>query len=233
MKSKKPLFKYIYRGPGGSVYTGCIFRSMPKIIRKNLYKIRFIEKLNQDIKNEIYKKSDKNLVAFDCGGNVGIWTDILIDFGFKVVTFEPNKECCTYLIEKYLNNNNVIIENVALSDYEGENLFKSEVGYSQGGSLQNEIIDIKKINEAVIEVKKLSDYIIKYKPAIVKIDIEGEEVKVIKELLNSLDNEEISKCFFAIETHERKIKNLDLELNELKGEIKRRNIYKYFNFNWL
>jgi FkbM family methyltransferase len=233
MKSRKSLFKYIYRGPGGSIYTGCIFKSLPKIIKKNIYKIRFIEKLNHEIKNEIYKKSDKNLVAFDCGGNVGIWTDILIEFGFKVITFEPNKECYAHLIEKYIDNDNVIIENVALSDYEGRNSFKSESGYSQGGSLQNEILEKKQINEDIVEIKKLSDYIKKFKPSIVKIDIEGEEAKVIKELLNSLDNEEISKCFFAVETHERKIKNLNFELNKLKNEIKRRNIEKNFNFNWL
>ena len=232
MKSKKEISKIFFRGPGGSIYTGEIFINLPKAIKKWLYKIRFVNKLDVDIKEEICRKSNNNNTAIDCGANVGIWTDILLQMGYRVVAIEPNKDCYEYLVERYIGNDKVIVENVALSDYEGKNHFESEHAFSQGGSLNDEPINAERGKGIEVTVKKLSSYIKEFRPSLVKIDIEGEEIKVINEMLNELDEKEISNCFFAVETHERKIVDLDLKIRDIKIEIERRNIEKHFNFNW-
>ena len=65
---------------------------------------------------------------------------------------------------------------------------------------------------------------------ILKVDIEGYEVKLLKHLIQSRTIEKIE--FIFLETHEKRIQGLQEEIIQLKKEIKSLGIEGKFFWNW-
>ncbi len=144
---------------------------------------------------EIFLSKDYNFktdsispVIIDCGSNIGV--SILF---FKMIypesiihAFEPNPKSFELLKYNIENNNlkDVYLNRTAVSEVDGEiNLFSSDLNY---GSLTTSI-DSNRGGKNLISVPsiKLSNYIKKLDVDLIKIDVEGAEIMIIKDLITA------------------------------------------------
>lgn len=196
------------------------------------------------------KESD---VFYDVGANYGFYTALASDFCKEVHSFEPLPDVFQCLKMSFEDNPRVFLNNVALSDKEGEEgIVVLKVG-SAGSTIMKD--KFKKTNEKInkiIKVKtiKLDNYIIsnKSQPTIIKLDVEGAESLVIEggkeffknnnpiivmEVWSKEEGYEISKK--AIE----KLRNLgyqpyfinnDGELEKIEGDLSSTIKHSFENF---
>jgi FkbM family methyltransferase len=134
---------------------------------------------------ELIKNGD---IVFDVGGHHGLMAIIsAISTGKngKVITFEPNPYARQYL-EKHveLNNvQNVIIEDIALSDKDGMAEFyiqKGEVTWNS--TIIREFANCVNYHELMmVRTVTLDDYVAqsKFVPNVIKIDVEGSEFLIL------------------------------------------------------
>lgn len=125
------------------------------------------------------------LSFFDIGANVGFYTLLaskLVGAGGQVVAFEPNPANLYYLERHVAYNNcrNVIIKPCALSNQSGNLGFDTSQSRSMGHLTNGE--GCIKVKVVILDQMLASKEILK--PDVIKIDVEGEEYKV---LLGSLD----------------------------------------------
>ena len=167
--------------------------------------------------------------AVDVGGNVGTWARDLCAKFKKVTAFEPvpdNVECFKKNLEK---NKNYTLHQCALSNETGEgklfidsrscgNVGLSEQGVIQGPTKDKPIkSDIYSID---IKLKQLDDFELD-KIDFMKIDVQGNELKVLQGAEKTLKNNQLVLC---------------LELPTRTGEeitIKRNIVQFLGNFNLL
>jgi FkbM family methyltransferase len=130
-----------------------------------------------------FGKKKCNLV--DVGANLGGFTSLIIKNTNinEIHIFEPSKECVKFLKKsKELDRNNVFINNEALSNskkiktfYENEVLSQSSLHNKKNKFNSN----LKNINQYKISCNTLDSYLKKKKINILKIDAEGEDLKVL------------------------------------------------------
>jgi FkbM family methyltransferase len=129
------------------------------------------------------KKGD---VVYDIGAHVGYFTllsSVLVGNSGKVYAFEPAKKVFK-LLEKHIKINrckNVDIFNKAISDKNGVGFFDTGDGSWTG--------KISSKGEYEVEMVKLDDFVLKNNispPNVIKIDVEGEELNVLKGAKNLL-----------------------------------------------
>jgi len=123
----------------------------------------------------IVKEGD---VIYDIGAHVGYFTllfSVLVGNKGKVVAFEPNKKNLE-ILKRHLKINrckNVIVVDKAVSDKTGITFFDTGDGSWTG--------KISLTGEYEVEVVKLDDFISKNLiPSVIKIDVEGEELNVLR-----------------------------------------------------
>ena len=143
-----------------------------------IYKEIFLEK--------IYKTSNmgKSPYILDCGANIGLATIYLKNQypESEIVAFEPDREVFTALKDNILSYNfkDITLVDKGLWSHDGEIEFFSE-GADGGRVRSNEDTE----NIVKIKTTKLSNYINK-KVDLLKIDIEGGEFEVLKEIKDKL-----------------------------------------------
>lgn len=149
-------------------------------------------------------------IAIDCGANIGKVTQRMAVRGATVYAFEPDPNAYKALVRNTAGMENVIAFNKAVSDHAGvekiyfNNRYKENPEkWSIGSTLLADKPHVDHENFAECEVVDLSDFIKSLdKPiGIMKMDIEGEEVKVINKLLDLGLTSRIRKI--VVETHER------------------------------
>jgi FkbM family methyltransferase len=138
-----------------------------------------------------FEKSEKPLVIFDCGTNIGIRL-LYFKWRFpnsKFVCFEPNPVVLGYL-EKNIKNNGlahrVELNQIALGRDDGfiELFYNSNVRASGSASvIKPEVLNTTQVSKRVPQ-KRLSDFI-SAKVDLLKIDIEGAEGEVVEDLKNN------------------------------------------------
>ena len=140
-------------------------------------------------------------IIFDIGANDGHKTLAFAALSEKVIACEPDPHCLEILNIRFSNKKNVLIEPLALTDIKGTANFYLH----QPGSALNTInpgfktileTDEKKrwkervqYSGSVIQVNTttLNDLILKHGiPQFIKIDVEGNELKVLKGLSHSI-----------------------------------------------
>ena len=136
-------------------------------------------------------KSNKNIYMIDIGGNIGWYPSFLGRYGYSILSFEPFED--NYYISRknycHLNkNSNVIIINKGLYNKEQIcDFYKDTFGYANGMILCNN--NKKKVfgkrfkKVGIVSLMKFSTfipYLSNKNIAVMKIDVEGTEGKVIE-----------------------------------------------------
>lgn len=173
---------------------------------------------NNNIQNLIIKKYDEILVKkkipliFDCGSNIGASTNFfsLIYPKSELIALEPD-------IENIMLCKKNFIKKFAFYDQPISNeVFSYEVVKSKDGDPRSSTVDFKKQNNFLNSkktitvnniLKKYSS--LKYKPFIIKIDIEGHEKHLFKSNTEWVDKFDI----IVIELHDWLFKDQEISYN--------------------
>jgi FkbM family methyltransferase len=140
---------------------------------------------------------NKEDLVFDVGANVGQRTEIFSELAGRVVAFEPQSECVRHLNSRLRRKKNVIVEQVALSDKEGDALFYQSNSHTLSSMSRKFIARVSKDRfkdyrwdaEVRVKTKTLDQMIARYsKPKFIKIDVEGFEVHVLGGLTQAVSN---------------------------------------------
>ena len=119
----------------------------------------------------------------DAGAHVGHWAIRASSLYKKVVAFEPEPEANLVLRRNISRNhlNNISVFQLALSDHSGQALL-----YDYGFSSMHTIRpfyspDTKVAGNRTVPVRRLDDFIVHlFRPMVLKIDVEGSELDVLK-----------------------------------------------------
>lgn len=176
-------------------------------------------------------------VALDFGANVGKITERMAKTGATVYAFEPDPNAFKELENKFKNIANVICINKAVSDHNGKtklyfnDRYKEDpIKWSVGTSLLEDKphMDTSAFHEVeVVDVAQvLND--IKEPIGLIKVDIEGEEIKVLNRIIDS--NIVNRARNIVVETHER-FPTLKRPTEELRQKIKKLKL-KNIDLDW-
>lgn len=192
------------------------------------------------IKNEYFFKTDKKRpVIFDCGSNIGM---SVVYFKWlypesEIYAFEPDRETFKILKANIEKNkfNNVYLNEIALANKVGKvNLY---IDNENPGNLTMSIIKNRlPLNEIKVNSSKLSSFIKSKKIDLIKMDIEGAESEVIKDLVSAKKlnqvNELILEYHHLIGDDSANFSNLlfMLEKNDFKYRIKADTMLLYQKF---
>ena len=177
-------------------------------------------------------------VCIDCGANLGQETLIMAYKGAEVHAFEPHPICynhLTKLTSKYRSNVHIYQQGVWDKDttmnlYFGQGHNDNAIQASESASIIEEKINISKDDYVQVEVIDLVKFIKKLQTRIkvLKIDIEGAEVEVLRRIIDTKTYELID--LIVVETHE-KIPGLEEPIRRLRDEIINKNIDN-INLDW-
>ena len=132
----------------------------------------------------------KNLIIFDVGGNKGDYSERLIETfkNSKIYIFEPSSLNHSILIKRFNNNNNIAVNNVAVSDKNGfSKLYFSKQGDGMASLSKRKLdhFDILFNSFEEVQVITLKKFVIENKINkidFLKLDIEGYELNALKGL---------------------------------------------------
>ena len=180
----------------------------------------------------------KGSLVIDAGANVGEFTKLFLDKGFKVHAFEPDtialkelKKKCETSKELKLYEAAVGLKNERQKLYRYRKFDESNPYSTQGSSLLNyrsgknkPFIEIKVI-DFIEYLKQQTDSI-----SLLKMDIEGIEIDILNKIIDENLHKKIK--FIFVETHERFSHSLGLETAKLKLRIKKLKI-RNINLDWV
>lgn len=182
------------------------------------------------------KKDD---IVIDCGANVGDITNYFAEKGAIVYAFEPNPYAFRVLEYRFRGNERVICIKKAVSDASGtgklffhESASLDHVKYSTGSSMVGDKNNVNEETFEEVEIINLSEFISDLdKPVkVLKIDIEGEEHKILNQMI---DNGTIlSIPFVFVETHEKKVPSCRPGMAEVRRKIEALDITN-INLDWI
>ncbi len=217
-----------------------IYKVLKKILPQNFYiylqNIKRLYGLPKDIRT-IVNDLKPNDICIDCGANVGIYSQLFAKYGSKVYSFEPDPIPFKELSSKSQNLKNIypIMAAVGTSNKEGklyldDNYISDKLFYSEHNSLVKEKNNVgdSYINVKIIDIKKWLKNHEKIK--IMKIDIEGYEIELLRYLIESNSINKIEYIF--LETHEKRIDGLKEQIVDLKNKIKELGIENKIFWNW-
>lgn len=179
----------------------------------------------------------KDEICLDFGANVGIYSQLFAKYKAAVYSFEPDPVPFKVLKEKAKISKNIypIMKAVGTRNYNGKlyldkKYLEDELFYSEHNSLVKEKDNVgeKYIEVEVVDIAEwLNDF---EKIKFAKIDVEGFEVELISHLIDTSAINKIDYIF--VETHEKRIKNLNKQIMELKLKITNLGIDNKFFWNW-
>jgi len=173
----------------------------------------------------------KNDIIIDFGANVGNVIKPISNIGCQIIAFEPNPYAFKILKQNYEYNKNVNCIRKAVSTKNGmsklflhENSEQDNLLWSTGSSLVKTKNNVDSSNYVIVETINFSEYLLSLEGQIklVKIDIEGEELNVINQILDNDLNDKIDHIL--VETHQKKIPSHRTKLDNLKKRIREMNI---------
>ena len=190
--------------------------------------IFFYPKLKKFYKDNLKSAS---VSILDVGANKGQSIDFFLGINpnAKITAFEPNKKLFQLLEEKYKNNDNIILNNLGVSNTNGELEFNENI-LDETSTFESLNLDSKYLEKKakVLGVTKESIIVDKYKVAVVtlseflkpnesnsfdvlKIDVEGHELPVLEGLFSNGNQFKIR--LIQLESH-----NDDMYLSNSKHE---------------
>jgi FkbM family methyltransferase len=190
--------------------------------------IFFYPKLKKFYKDNLKSTS---VSILDVGANKGQSIDFFLGINpnAKITAFEPNKKLFQLLEEKYKNNGNIILNNLGVSNTNGELEFNENI-LDETSTFESLNLDSKYLEKKakVLGVTKESIIVDKYKVAVItlseflksnesnsfdvlKIDVEGHELPVLEGLFSNGNQFKIR--LIQLESH-----NDDMYLSNSKHE---------------
>jgi FkbM family methyltransferase len=127
-------------------------------------------------------------VVFDVGANVGQRTQIFSQLCRQVIAIEPQAQCVRHLRSRFMFSSNVIIEQLALGEREGEAVLRESDSHTISSMSSRFIETVGKARfkgsswerRVTVEMKTLDQLIAAYgTPKFIKIDVEGYEAQVL------------------------------------------------------
>lgn len=148
------------------------------------------------------------VTLFDVGGNVGGYSEILIDqcqrrrLDYSIHVFEPTKSCFFTLTSKFSSNPKIVLNNVGVSD--ATTIAEIYYDAEQSGFASLYQRDLSAVNVTLekkesISLIRLDNYLSKQsipKIDLLKIDIEGHELAAFRGLGEYLNSNTISAIQF-------------------------------------
>lgn len=133
-------------------------------------------------------------IVFDVGANVGDKTELFLSCGAKVISIEPNPDCAAVLRRRFFDNQNVIIEEIGLSEKAGlMNFYVCSAAsvistFSEEWKKKSRFSSDYTWDKTIpVKVTTLDALIEKYGvPKYCKIDVEGFEFHVIRGLTKQM-----------------------------------------------
>lgn len=178
--------------------------------------------------------------AIDCGAHIGRITERMALTNATVYAFEPNPDPFKVLDAKFSGWKNVICVNKGVLDknvvrpfYMHKNVHLDRIRWSTGASLVASKTNINRETFIEAEFINLSKFIKKLdkKIKVVKLDVEGVEVPIIN---NLIDTDAISYIEnLLVETHESRIPEIADEVNHLKTRIKSLKLTQKIDLTWI
>lgn len=168
---------------------------MKKTIKKLVKKIPIAFTKNQQYDrqtNRIIKQvCNPGTNCVDIGAHKGEVLDIMLKYATSGIhyAFEPIPVLYTALQEKYKDNRNCNVSDIALSDKKGSSTFNFVISNPSYSGLVKRKYDRENEEDTVIEVKTdLLDNIlpVNHRVDLMKIDVEGGEYLVMKGALNTI-----------------------------------------------
>ncbi len=174
--------------------------------------------------------------VIDCGANVGDFTLPLAATGASVHAFEPDPVAFEKLKERTAGLKNVTLYNKAVSNEAGtarlylhEDRDKDPLKTSTGSSLVATKTNVNTENYVDVEVVRFSDFVAAQGVIkLLKMDIEGHEIEVLNDLIETGTVHNIKKAF--VELHDRKNPQLATETQRLRERIKGTGVR--FDLSW-
>ena len=146
-----------------------------------------------------YLNSNPKLLV-DVGVNRGEYADVLIKNYPNSITylFEPQKYLYDFLLKKYNSSNKIKLFNLALDENDGEvTLKKGFEGDGEASIYDRKYLKNKKNIEEKVKCNRLDSIIINQKIDFIKIDVEGNEMKVLNGMKKIIHNTKIIQIEFG------------------------------------
>lgn len=136
-------------------------------------------------------------IVFDIGANVGVWTQeaLRIEPDLRVYCFEPGQSAFSQLQKNYGNDHRVICNNLGMgSEKEKRRLYNCPTSSEKNSLYQRPELLEKKIDSEWVLVDTVDNYCrenaIDYID-LIKIDVEGNELNVLKGMQATLAQEKV------------------------------------------
>jgi FkbM family methyltransferase len=146
----------------------------------------------------------ENPVIFDIGGNKGEWADAARGSfsNSRIFVFEPSNESFKALIQRFKGMDSVVLVNNALGKEAGRLPLYADISGSPLSSLLNRNLDFANLNfsfKEEVEVVNLDDWCREQKvtPDILKLDIEGFELKALQGFLRNIEKVKLIQFEFG------------------------------------
>jgi len=152
-----------------------------------LYRRIFSEAYEQKFRDLLLTNIREGDLVWDVGANVGLYTRLFVDRvgrDGKVIAFEPSPRAFAQLQSLFATEPSVILQGVALSDFDGE----ADFFVAERGSTVTDSLVVHSGNSASIRtsVRRGDSMCSLNAPAIIKIDVEGAELEVLKGMTETL-----------------------------------------------
>jgi len=183
-----------------------------KTLKRILNKILYNDQDKPEVRLLYYFRNDLKdfKTVFDIGTYHGNFVDLLLSKNndLNVHCFEPTADTFRFLSEKYKEKKNIVLNNVAVSNYKGESEFNIN-SYSETNSLlesstlNNDIDQLTaNISKQKVNIISLTEYIENYnidEVDLIKIDSQGNTYYIIEGLRDKLLNKKIKYLYVEVE----------------------------------
>ena len=169
-------------------------------------------------------------VVWDIGANVGLYTRQFVEAGARsVVAFEPAPESVATLQKEFAGSTTVKVMPVALASAGGVAAFSSD-----GSSVTNSLVEGCDDSRPTVEVRVMrADEVVREfnldMPTVMKIDVEGYEVDVIRGMGTILDSPKLRHVFVEVHFRALNRRGLDVGPTEIVSRLQAAG----FKIDWL
>ena len=177
-----------------------------------------------------FRSLGRGSIAIDCGANIGTYTNVMVASGARVFAFEPNPDACAFLRRRLGRRRNLTIYEQAVSDHDGnERLYLHEqaaedpLEWSVGASLVADKGNVDPGSFVEVQTVDFDAFVAEVGDTqLVKMDVEGAELPILRKLLRTGRIELIHHLL--VELHDKQIPSLAAEADAVRAAVRERRL---------